>query len=396
MNRQLTRPYRICSVLIILCQIFAITVAGTVAAIQPTPQLAQEAASTLGLPGWLAGSVAGQAAQLFGAPHTALAQATSPGGVNTNLLAWYKADAGVEKSGGAATEGGLVDVWRDQGGNSNDATQGAPANQPTFRANRANFNPAIEAPLGPQVLNTPLNINAGIHPALSVLAVYRPTDLNNDNQSGAVWGEDDGGFDRFINDVNFDGCLSSVTTGSGCSSVPNLYVENVWSLSSVVFAEDVANGSAVYVNGLSEHIFTSDHAPETSNPLSILNDGDDSFYQGDVTEVIVYNSLLTTANQRQRIESYLAVKYGLTLGNTTTPVNYLDSGSTTVWTGSATYQNDVAGIGRDDAAALSQKQSKSVNSGALVTVGLGTIAADNASNPNTFAADKSFLVWGND
>ena len=68
----------------------------------------------------------------------------------------------------------------------------------------------------------------------------------------------------------------------------------------------------------------------------------------------------------------------------------------------AAYHNNIAGIGRDDTSALDQRQSRSVNTSAgtlslapdIVTIGHGTIAADNASNPNTFGADRSFLVWG--
>ena len=57
----------------------------------------------------------------------------------------------------------------------------------------------------------------------------------------------------------------------------------------------------------------------------------------------------------------------------------------TIWNGVANsaYHNDVAGIGRDDASALAQRQSASINTGNVLTIGLGTIAPDNASNPNT-------------
>ena len=58
-----------------------------------------------------------------------------------------------------------------------------------------------------------------------------------------------------------------------------------------------------------------------------------------------------------------------------------------IWNGTtnATYRNNIAGLGRDDLSILNQKQSRSVNtasSGNLVTIGLGAIAADNASNAN--------------
>jgi len=99
----------------------------------------------------------------------------------------------------------------------------------------------------------------------------------------------------------------------------------------------------------------------------------------------------------QRIESYLAIKYGITLDQGT-PTNYLASDASVIWdaTANATYSNDIAGIGQDVLSALTQKQSKSVNTGAIVTIGLGSIDATNAANANIFAADKDFLVWGND
>ncbi|WP_185113514.1 hypothetical protein, partial [Chryseobacterium sp. CCH4-E10] len=76
-----------------------------------------------------------------------------------------------------------------------------------------------------------------------------------------------------------------------------------------------------------------------------------------------------TAVQRIRIQTYLGIKYGITLGNTSNQVSYLASdGTTTIWTGSGTYQNNIAGIGRDDLSALYQKQSQSVNSGSHVVM----------------------------
>jgi hypothetical protein len=124
-----------------------------------------------------------------------------------------------------------------------------------------------------------------------------------------------------------------------------------------------------------------------------------SVFRGKLSEVIVYRRELTAA-ERSRVQSYVATKYGVTLGTTAAPLDYIASDGTTVfWTGSATWQNNVAGIGRDDASGLVQRQSQSVNtadSGNLVTIGLSTIAADNASNPNNFGADRSFLAWGDD
>jgi hypothetical protein len=119
------------------------------------------------------------------------------------------------------------------------------------------------------------------------------------------------------------------------------------------------------------------------------------FVDGNLSEVIAYRKELTTA-ERERVQSYMATKYGMTLGTTTTPLDYKASDESVFWTGSATYQNDIAGIGRDDTSLLNQKQSKSENPGAFVTMGNGTIAVDNDSNPNDFADDKTFMLWGDD
>ncbi len=43
---------------------------------------------------------------------------------------------------------------------------------------------------------------------------------------------------------------------------------------------------------------------------------------------------------------------------------------------------------------LAQKQSRSINSSSVVTIGLGSVAANNGSNANSISSDDSFLMWG--
>ncbi|WP_213516593.1 Ig-like domain-containing protein, partial [Paenibacillus montaniterrae] len=121
-----------------------------------------------------------------------------------------------------------------------------------------------------------------------------------------------------------------------------------------------------------------------------------SRFDGSISEVILFDRILTPA-ERQQVNSYLALKYGLTLkdenGNS---MDYLASdGATEMWTAAENtgFGNRIAGIGKDDASALEQKQSKSQETGALVTIALGEeIAASNEENLNEIAADKSFLT----
>lgn len=75
----------------------------------------------------------------------------------------------------------------------------------------------------------------------------------------------------------------------------------------------------------------------------------------------MYNDDITQAG-RNKVNSYLAIKYGITLDQTS-PQNYIASDSSILWnaTTNSAYKNNITVIGRDDGAGLSQKQSKSVN-----------------------------------
>lgn len=118
-----------------------------------------------------------------------------------------------------------------------------------------------------------------------------------------------------------------------------------------------------------------------------------SIFQGDISETIVFNRKLD-ALEKLKVNSYLALKYGLTLngGNS----DYTASNGSKMWTANNNqdYGNRITGIGRDDSSDLLQKQSKSQEQGALVTIALGdTVQASNAANTNTINNDSSFLVF---
>ncbi|WP_417867570.1 LamG-like jellyroll fold domain-containing protein [Xanthomarina gelatinilytica] len=136
-------------------------------------------------------------------------------------------------------------------------------------------------------------------------------------------------------------------------------------------------------------------------------------FEGRIAEVITYSSRKNDTDltqERNRIQSYLAIKYGITLGVNGTSQDYVDSAGNIIWdanTGVAAedvFNYDIAGIGRDDDSDLLQKQSRSVNNAldgatrgqGVLTIGIGTIANTNNLNTNTELEDKEFLVWGND
>ncbi|MGH1434481.1 MAG: hypothetical protein ACRBG0_08485, partial [Lewinella sp.] len=126
--------------------------------------------------------------------------------------------------------------------------------------------------------------------------------------------------------------------------------------------------------------------------------GDDAGFTGTVGEFIAYNRNLSPT-ERRRVDSYMAIKYGITLDQTTV-ADYLDSDASVIWNTAANtgYNDDIAGIARDDASALLQKQSKSINPSSVITIyngdQSGGLPVNNAVNVSTFGADKEFMLWG--
>ncbi len=118
-------------------------------------------------------------------------------------------------------------------------------------------------------------------------------------------------------------------------------------------------------------------------------------WQGNIAEVIVFNSALNAASL-QRVGTYLAIKYGYTL-NQSTATNYVNTAGTTIWnaTTQATWSNNIAGLGKDNNETLLQLQSRSVNAGFQMAMAVGnSIAATNSANTGGITTDKSYMIWG--
>ena len=109
-------------------------------------------------------------------------------------------------------------------------------------------------------------------------------------------------------------------------------------------------------------------------------------FQGDEAEHMFFNTTLSAA-QVNRVHSYVAIKYGITLST-----SYVASSGSTVFTTAAPYNNNIIGIGRDDVSALLQKQSH--NQDDSVRIYAGTLAATNTANTGTFSSDQSFVIAG--
>ncbi len=97
-----------------------------------------------------------------------------------------------------------------------------------------------------------------------------------------------------------------------------------------------------------------------------------------------------TSLERNKIQSYLAIKYGLTLNSSV--ANYVSSSGASLWS-DTTYWFDVFGIGKDDASGLNQPKSNSVNTGKGNGEGLITKFNIIISNPSNLS-DGDFLMLG--
>jgi hypothetical protein len=161
---------------------------------------------------------------------------------------------------------------------------------------------------------------------------------------------------------------------------------------------DNANGTTglnTYLNGTAAVTNQIKGSQNYNSRLAIATNGSTGYgFDGTIQELIVLssgaNGTHLNAGDLQKIHSYLAVKYGMTL----THVNYVNSDDTIVWdrTANAGYNNNIFGIGRDNASGLNQVQSR--NTSGAVTVYKGNMLETlNDNNSNAFS-DKTFLMLG--
>lgn len=132
------------------------------------------------------------------------------------------------------------------------------------------------------------------------------------------------------------------------------------------------------------------------NASNSTGTGSTSPFNGTIQEIIVIrkpsaNALMSNADLA-KIHSYLAIKYGITLKEG----NYVNSDGNAIWdrtkTGYSAYNNNIFGIGRDNASGLNQVQSRSVET-EMLTIYKGTLGTLN-NNSSAELPDKSFLMMG--
>jgi hypothetical protein len=312
--------------------------------------------------------------------------ACGPGGVTTNLELWLRADAEVFNTGTTpATNGQTVNSWSDQSTSAANALD--PSNLAQYRTNAANFNPALE------FFNDATSLEASITTTTAGLTLITAAFVNSSSADLDALFEfrkpNPAGARSYFTKRRYGG-----TTNFGTRITQDSW--NIWSIN-----HPAGSTASIFENGatfIGSHTTNQSAAPAGTYNYTLGDDDDgNARFDGFLGDVIAYGGTLTTTERRQ-IETYLAIKYGVTISQTSA-TNYIWSdGSTVIWNGTtnSSHNQDIAGIGRDDASCFSQKQSESINSDDVLAIGLGSVAASNAENVNSFIDDGDYLVWGND
>ena len=304
-------------------------------------------------------------------------QILGPGYVNNGVNMWLRGDDGVSAS----------NSWFDYSGNSIDAVQNTVANQPVL-VNNLNFNPAFDFDGTNDFMTAPLNINPGVADPITVFTVYNAEAVSANNR--ALWGNDNGGFDRYMELARVGGNNASVSFTGG-NEVGRAFIN------ATIMDDGPANGSSVFINNARVLNFTQANSAGGTATTNIGNWGNGGYFSGKIAEVVFYNRALDST-ERLKVNSYLALKYGITLNGGTVDYLATDWDGTTgtkSWTASKNtgFGFRIAGLGRDDRTNLYQKQSRSQEANALITIAAGTeIAADNTANASSID-DLSFFTW---
>ncbi len=321
----------------------------------------------------------------FFLPFAAAAQ--SPGGISANLSLWVKADAALPAAGGTLTK------WPEQTANNTFTLSGTM----TTVANVINFHPIVRFPGTSKLIG---NRSITWSECTAVASWTGATNIErgtviSPTTSGTATNDASRYYFRSGVESNPGNFLFS---GMGIDSIGFEYINSPPSTQVNVFTASGV-GNVFNRNGLDARVDSlfGGFAARATTMTGIPQIGDrstnDAKMIGDIAEIIIYSA--NNATGRNKVESYLALKYGLTLGNATTTVNYTASGGSTFWTGTPGYQHNIFGIGTDVASGLTQTSSNSMSSGSGSGAGqsaMGNLVLKTA----TALADQHFLMIGTD
>ena len=312
----------------------------------------------------------------------------SPGGVSSNILFWLRADASV------STSGVNVTGWGDQSSTSTAITvNGSPDEMAVGR----NYNPCIDFTYsngvdGGDFLSTAdLNVQSfflagqlnDLTRRSTHMVTYDQVTFAGPCAQCALHGGENGGAVADYAEISY---------GNGNFQSAGVWRKNGDAAGVTYSTPHSGNFDVVTARGGGTGSANRFLGGQVSN-LPGFNARVRDWY-GPVGDMIVYSGAISVA-EASRIESYMAIKYGITLGeNGSTTLGYVSSSGATIYAANSGYHNDVIGIGRDDNTVLLQKQSHTPDDTSRFYV--GTLAASNQLNGGTITNDGAYIVGGHD
>lgn len=332
---------------------------------------------------------------------------TYPGGVSpSNMTVWLRAETGWTPSS-----------WTNQ----------APV---TPTGSNAFTSIGLYAPSGSQPILNPLLSNFNFNPAVQLanngyqldgngLTSFYSSATSNTAQVTYFGVSDVAGFDLISN--IYSNVTAAPCGNNRCNS--GFRYNNVQFGNSSVSANypttQINNiGAGQRINDTNRSSFINGLKTNTTGSASLLNSGTYSFAVGtwgngayfvngkSIPEIIWYKTALSDSDLN-KVNSYLALKYGVTLSTSATAAqNYTASDGTVFWnatTATTAYRYNIFGLGRDDnSAGIHQRISHSVNnSGTTTTAGqyLKVSTNNNFTSQNTsvnhpdISNDLQFIMY---
>lgn len=318
----------------------------------------------------------------------------NPGGVSGAKL-WLQANAGAPSTGSVTT-------WEDQSGNSkNFTTSGFGTGSPSAGVNVMNFNPTITFSSGDALGRNNEAITAfvgSITTGTNTSGTMSMFAVTKQNGAGFIINQWEGvGFANYV----FNMEKSSATNVRAAIRTDGVVSSSVVNNTTQMLTSTIAPGSnnaQLWIDGLLSSTGTSiSRSVISPHDVTLGGEAKTGDFVGDMSEVILYSSKLSTTNKR-RVESYLALKYGITLDQSSAQDYLASDGSDKIWDASAAggFTNDIFGIGRDNNSGLHQKVSKSINTDAIITLATtNDFSSDNSDVARDTLDDLNFAVIAN-
>ncbi|AZB26993.1 hypothetical protein EG339_21585 [Chryseobacterium bernardetii] len=331
----------------------------------------------------------------------------APGGVINNLSYWYRADKDAANTG----DGTDVTAWTDQFSGTTSAQLGTNA-LPKFKlgaSNYFNFNPGINFTANSQTIGN-VSVRTFTNNMYDIFVLTKEglsnpgnnarifsSLLDNSKLTGSIdyW---DGFGDMYDNRTERVNAAQSYRYLANpgpirSTTIPSIVYHNLFNTTT----GKGINGNAVSMSNTHTAIGFLNGGHAFGSTQIGANSSDNGGFVGNLGETIVYGDGNLSVTERRKVDSYLAIKYGITLGQVNTD-HYVATDGAIVWNGATNtaFNNNIFGVSRDDIEAFEQKVSKSVNAGTILTV--ATI--NDFVNPNQnaartgFANDKTYFMLG--